>query len=590
MPENTPDSAPRQVTVAEYGQLLRRYASPYRVKIIFLALLLFTSIGLQLVNPQILRRFIDQAMADSALDKLITLAALFLVIGIANQILQAITSYFSQDVAWSTTNDLRADLVRHCLSLDMTFHKLHTPGSMIERIDGDVNQLANFFSQFVIRVLGSVVLLMGVLILLWQEDWRLGGLMVLFSLINLVVMNQLRNLAIPAVQAERQANADLFGFLEERLAGLEDIKANGALAFTERQLVGWLHDLLIKGRRSWLRSLLVFPATFFTFTVAYALALALGGALYLKGQMSIGTVFLLYSYTQMLLRPLEQLARQIEELQKAGGAITRIRGLLDQESQIRDGVELPPPSGPLRVQVQKVNFAYEDGERVLHGLSFDLQPGRTLGLLGRTGSGKTTIARLLARLYDPEEGQVRIGEMTLPQMQLSALRRRIGVVTQDVQLFRGTVRDNLTLFDPTIPDPRILNVVEQLGLGSWYASLSDGLDTVLEDGGGLSAGEAQLLAFTRIFLRDPGLIILDEASSRLDPATEQLTERAVDRLLHNRTAIIIAHRLTTIERVHDILILENGRILEHGDRISLAGDSTSRFSHLLRTGMEEALV
>jgi ATP-binding cassette subfamily B protein len=214
-----------------------------------------------------------------------------------------------------------------------------------------------------------------------------------------------------------------------------------------------------------------------------------------------------------------------------------------------------------------------------------------LGLLGRTGSGKTTLARLVFRLYDPSAGRIALDGIDIDQPTLDVLRSRVAMVTQDVQLFQASVRDNLTFFNPGIPDERIHAVIEELELGDWYDNLSEGLDTRLETGGrGLSAGEAQLLAFTRVFLRDPGLVILDEASSRLDPATEQLIERAIDRLLRNRTAIVIAHRLGTVQRADEIMILRDGRIVEYGERERLAANPDSRFYHLLQTGLEEVLV
>ena len=213
-----------------------------------------------------------------------------------------------------------------------------------------------------------------------------------------------------------------------------------------------------------------------------------------------------------------------------------------------------------------------------------------LGLLGRTGSGKTTLSRLLFRLYDPTHGVVRLGNIDLRQAKLADLRRHVGMVTQSVQLFRASIRDNLTFFDPGINDDEILGVIEEMGLLGWYEGLPRGLDTMLESGGGgISAGEAQLLTLTRMFLKDPGLVILDEASSRLDPATENRIERAVDKLLANRTGIIIAHRLATVQRAHDIIILEDGRISEYGERQRLANDSHSRFSQLLQTGLQEVL-
>jgi ABC-type multidrug transport system fused ATPase/permease subunit len=251
-------------------------------------------------------------------------------------------------------------------------------------------------------------------------------------------------------------------------------------------------------------------------------------------------------------------------------------------------------SRPLSVAFANVSFGYPDDEPddlILHHLSFVLQPGRVLGLLGRTGSGKTTLIRLLFRLYDVSEGAICLGGNDVRHLPLQEVRRHVGMVTQNVQLFHASIRDNLTFFDHSIPDEMILRVLHDLGLKHWLDAQHQGLDTVLAaSGGGLSAGEAQLLAFARVFLKDPGLVILDEASSRLDPVTEQLIEQAIDKLLHHRTAIIIAHRLGTVERADEILILENGRILEHAPRRQLATDTNSRFYQLLQTGIEEVLV
>ena len=251
------------------------------------------------------------------------------------------------------------------------------------------------------------------------------------------------------------------------------------------------------------------------------------------------------------------------------------------------------PEGPLRLTFDHVTFSYDDeagDETVLDDVTFDIAPGKVVGLLGRTGSGKSTIARLVTRLYEPQQGVVSVGGVPTWDVELENLRQRVAMVTQDVQLFRATIRDNLTFFDPSVSDERLLDVIHRLELDEWLASLPKGLDTMLESGsGGLSAGQAQLLAFTRVFLRDPGIVVLDEASSRLDPSTEALIETAVDHLLENRTAILIAHRLATVARADDIVILEDGRVIEQGDRMTLESDPDSVFAHLLVAGMEEAL-
>ena len=264
----------------------------------------------------------------------------------------------------------------------------------------------------------------------------------------------------------------------------------------------------------------------------------------------------------------------------------------------------PLPAGALGVEFDRVTFAYDDAagalggpaedaprqddrgapaDIVLDNISFAITPGRTLGVLGRTGSGKTTLTRLLFRLYDPTGGAVRVGGTDLRDAARSELRERIGMVTQEVQLFHASVRDNLTFFDPSIPDAAIERVLADLGLLPWLHSLPAGLGTVLAPGGGgLSAGEAQILAFTRVFLRAPGLVILDEASSRLDPASEAMIEHAVDRLLRDRTGIIIAHRLSTVLRADDILILEDGHIREYGPRAALMDDPDALFGAAAR--------
>ena len=254
-----------------------------------------------------------------------------------------------------------------------------------------------------------------------------------------------------------------------------------------------------------------------------------------------------------------------------------------------DGPGVTLPGGALSVSFEDVSFAYGD-DPVLNNVSFELKPGRLLGLLGRTGSGKTTLTRLLFRLYDPDQGTVRMNGTDIRQAAIFDLREHVGMVTQDVRVFHGTVRDNLTFFDNTVMDERLLDAIDGLGLRSGYDGLPDGLDTELKpEGGGLSAGEAQLLAFTRVFLRDASVVILDEASSRIDKSTERLIDRAVDGLVQGRTVIIIAHQLATVRRVDEILILEDGRVVEHGDRLRLAGDPKARFHRLLKTGLEDVL-
>lgn len=590
-----------KISVQHYWELLAKYLQSQRGQVIGLAVLLLSNIVLQLLNPQIMRRFLDLATAGAAMETLTPLAILFIGVALVQQFAAVGVTYVGENVAWTATNLLRYDLARHCLYLDMTFHNEHLPGEMIERIDGDVNALSQFFSQFVLQVLGNALLLIGVVVLLFREATSIGVAMTIFVLITLVLLNRLRNTGVPYWRQSRAASADYFGFIEERLAGTEDIRASGATSYVLRGFVERLRDFWRTTMRARLISSAMMNIAWVAFSVGTTIAFVMGAALYQRSLLTLGAVYLIVHYTTMLSMPMQRIMQEIEKLQQAGAGVARIRELLAIQSTLTKPATATAiatlSAGPLAVAFDRVVFAYsratEDGqspERVLHDLSFTLQPGQVLGLLGRTGSGKTTIARLLTRFYDPSEGAVLLGGVDLRTLDPGALRTRVGVVTQNIQLFHATVRDNLTFFDPSIPDKKLYSVLEELGLLRWYKSLELGLDTLLEaDGSGLSAGEAQLLAFARLFLKDPGLVILDEASSRLDPATEQLIERAVDRLLHNRTAIIIAHRLATVQRADDILILEHGQIREQGKREALAADPSSRFYHLLQHGAEELL-
>ena len=584
-------SPPRaRVPFRRYVDLLVTYLRPQKALVAVVAVSLLGTIGLQLVNPQLLRYFIDEAQSGSPVGRLVTVAVVFTVVALVQQVVNAVATYTSGRVGWTATNALRADLARHCLHLDMSFHNNRTPGEMIERIDGDSEQLGSFFSTFVIHILGSIILLVGILFLLFREDWRAGLALTTFTSFVLVALFRLPNLTVDRFRAVREASAQTFGFIEERLAGREDIRTSAARSYVMLGFHSRIRDWFRKNLKASLMISLVLNTTWFSFAVGNAVALGVGSWLFLNGHVTIGTAFLIVHYTNMLLEPIERFTQQLNNLQKATASVIRILDLLQTERRVLDGPGVRFPDGALPVRFDGVSFAYNPGEPVLQDISFELAPGRVMGLIGRTGSGKTTITRLLFRLYDPDEGRVLLGGQDVRDARIAEFRAQVGVVTQDVRLFEGTVRDNLTLLDHGIPDDRLINVVEQLGLGGWYRSLPQGLDSVLRsDGAGLSAGEAQLLAFARVFLRDPRVVVLDEASSRIDPSTEQLIERAVDRLVEGRTTIVIAHRLATLDRCDEIMILERGRIVEHGARSRLAGDPNARFHQLLKTDMGEVL-
>ncbi len=596
-------------TLESYRALLQRYLGPQWPRVLLLAVLLLAGIAAQLASPQVIRYFLDAAQAGGAGRTLTIAALIYIAFALAQQGMSLASRYTSGLVGWAATNRLRNDLTLHCLRLDMGFHKRRTPGEMIERIDGDVTQLANFFSQLVIEVLGNALLVLGILVMLVLEDARVGLGMALYSALTLALLGSIQRLAVKRWAAARQVVAEQNGFIEERISGAEEMRAAGAEEHTLRRLYGYLRDIMGKLRAAFVVSQLSYNLTELVYVVGYVIGLALGVYLYTQGRSTLGAAYLIVFYVGMLSEPLQNIRRQVQDLQQATASIQRIQELLALRPAVAeiggtvDAQAMPHSALPLAFE--GVSFRYDDDlsngqepnggaesarEHVLEEVSFTLQPGRVLGILGRTGSGKTTMTRLLFRLYDPSGGVVRLGGRDLRELPLSELRRCVGLVTQDVQLFQASVRDNLTFFDPSIANDQIEAILSELRLLDWVRRLPQGLDTVLGSGGqGLSAGEAQLLAFARVFLKDPAVVVLDEASSRLDPATETRMERAIDRLFSGRTGIVIAHRLKTVQRADQILILDEGRVAEFGERARLAADPASRFYQLLQTGLEEVM-
>jgi len=569
---------------------MSKYLSRQSGRVSMLAALIVLGIAFQLAGPQILRIFIDAAISGKPLDTLSTTAALYIAVALLCQLIGVLTTYISEKVGWTATNALREDLVGHCLKLDMAFHKEHLPGEMIERIDGDTTALSNLFTKFTVTVLANLLLIVGMAALLLREDIMVGGGVSLFAVIALLVLLRVQALAVPHWVKLRKARAEFYGMLGEQVSSVDEISANGAIPYVMNRFYAMQQQLLRLVTRASFMGYTMWMTTVMVFTAGYALVFSLGWRLWAQGRMTIGTVYLIFTYINYLNGPIEQVREQLEDLQKSSASIRRISGLLGQKNEVSDGEGPALDEGALSLEVQGLSFSYAGDLQVLEDLNLKLEPGRVLGVLGRTGSGKTTITRLLNRFYDPDYGRILIGGRDLRSIPLESLRKRITYVTQDVQLLKASVRDNLTFFDVSVPDGRLIEVLEAIGLDEWLRSLPNGFDTQLSsEGSGLSAGQSQLLALARAFLRKPGFVILDEASSRLDPVTEKLMEGAMDRLLSGRTAMIIAHRIKTLDRADDILILSHGKVLEYGQRKDLLRDPDSQYNRLLKGGMEDML-
>ncbi len=580
-----------KLPLREYLGLLYKYLKKQKLNMLVLTAILILNVGLQLMNPQILRYFIDEVERGSGIRNLIIAAIFFIGFAIVRQGLIIVSTYISENVGWVATNSLRIDLIKHCINLDMAFHKKYQAAELIERVDGDINALFRFFSTFMLELSTNLMLLIGILVMLMREDLRVGITLTSFAILAMIIMTYIEKRSSKYWVEQRENNAKLYGFLGEQITSIEDIKTCGAKAYAMNGLYMRFRKILpaeIKAASGYYH---MWMANLIIFAIGNAMALLLSAYLYENSIITFGTVYLIFYYTELMVNPLDEIKSQMQDLQKAEASISRVRELINTKSSITYGHDILDLKQPAQLSIKDVSFNYEEGDAVLKNITVDIPQNTVLGVLGHTGSGKTTLARLIVRLYDVTSGNVLIDNKNLKDINEQDLKNSISYVTQEVQIFHATVRENLTLFNPNIEDEDILDIIEDVGLRPWFNRLSKGLDTMLDNGGsGLSAGEAQLLAFIRVFLKNPKLVILDEATSRLDPITEGLIENALNKLLNNRTCIIIAHRLQTIQRADNILILEDGIIAEYGSRVELSKDINSKFYSLLQKGIEEVLV
>jgi ABC-type multidrug transport system fused ATPase/permease subunit len=457
----------------EWRTLVTTYLRPHRKLVAQLGTVLCVTIGLQVATPQIVRLFIDRATAPKE-TPLFGLTALYLGAVMLQQGFRVVTAWLSEVVGWLTTNELRADLMTHCLGLDPAFHQATPPGALIERIDGDLNGLSLFFAEFLLNVVGNALLLFAVLTVVWVQNTFAGLVLTAFAIAGAGLMLTVRRVSAAAWGKSRGASAELFGFLEERLAGTEDIRSSGAEAFTMRGFYGRARDRLWTTSHARIVDAIPQSVTSVIGCSCLAVSFALPAYLVGQGKLSVGAAFAVYFYAQVLLQPLSNVSRQVEQLQVAIAGGRRVLELLALKSDVVDGDGAELGQGPFTVAFDHVTFGYGDDPDVLHDVSLSVAPGEVLGVVGRTGSGKSSLAKLLVRLYDPRGGAVVLGGVDIRALHRSQLRSHVALVTQEVRVMRASVRDNLTLFDPTIGDDAIEAAIHQLGLGSWFAALPTG--------------------------------------------------------------------------------------------------------------------
>jgi ATP-binding cassette, subfamily B, multidrug efflux pump len=511
--------------------------------------------------------------------------------------LQGLQSYNVQAVGQRLTARIRDDLFAHAMALSLRFHDRTPVGKLLTRLTSDVDALAEVFGSGAVGVLADLVTLLVIAITMLSIEWRLGLLLLSAQVPVVFGMLWLQRRYRRANYRVREELSQLNADLQENLQGLEVVQ------MFRREAVNSSRFAVTTNRyRNAVTATILYESAIsamieWVALVAVAAVLALGGTMVTRELLGLGTLTTFILFSQRLFDPLRQLAERFTQIQGGLTAVERIGELLEQSVEIRDqpGALAPPPAlTPARtlaaageVVFENVSFAYRPDEPILSDLSFRISPGEHVALVGPTGSGKTTVIRLLCRLYEPQAGRILLDGVDIRDLPQASLRQYLGVVLQDTFLFSGSVADNLRL-DADIPSERLHQLAADLGLAPLLARLPDGLATELrERGGNLSSGERQLLAVARVAMRNPTVLVMDEATAFMDPSTEATLQQDLERLLQQRTAIVIAHRLATVEAADRILVLRRGQLVEQGNHRELrqAGGLYARLAELQERGL-----
>jgi len=534
----------------------------------------------------LVRNAIDKGISARNEHHLTVVVLIYLGVAACGWILQAVLIRGLAGLGQRMVLGLRRDLFDHLTGLSLRYFSQQKAGWIIARLTSDVDSVSDVLSQGMPTLVANVILLPAAVAAMLIADWHLGLVVVAIVPPALVLTRWFQRVSHVALVESRERIGAVTAQIAESVSGMAVVQAfNRERAFqAEFDALNTANlEQHVKVQKIFS---IFFPSIEFMGMIATGAVLYTGNHLYAHHTITIGTVITALYLLQLVFQPLQELSDVYGQLQSGAAAMVKIAGILDEEPDIRDrrhAEELPRVDG--KIDIDHVVFSY-GAEPVLHGIDIRIPAGGCLALVGESGGGKSTLARLVGRFYDPDVGEVRVDDVDLREVALRSYRRQLGVVLQDPFLFSGTIASNIRFAKPDATDEEVVRAARAVGVDKIAARLSGGLEHAVREGGsGLSSGERQLISIARALLADPRILILDEATSNIDRPTEVLIERALDRLLHGRTSIIIAHRLSTVRRADQILVVEHGRIVQRGtyDELLAAPGVFRRLAHDLET-------
>ena len=545
---------------------LMDYSNPYRGTYYFVLLSAILLSIFSTLSPYLLKIVIDDYITPKDFDGLVTFSFLMLLSLFLEVIFQFIFIYYANWLGQMIVKDLRVELFQKLINFKMAYYDTSAVGRLVTRSVSDIETIASIFSQGLFMIIADLLKMTVVVVIMLSVNWKLS--LIVFSVLPVIVYatRVFQKSMKRAFEDVRKQVADLNTFVQERITGMKIVQLFNREVIEQRAFI----EINSKHKKAWLKTVwfnsIFFPIAELSTSVTIGLLVWYGGLNVLAdGSITLGIIFLFIQLSQMLFRPLRQIADKFNTLQMGMVAANRVFAILETESQIEDKGTFIAQQMKGKIDLEQLHFSYIEGEEVLKGINLEVNPGETIAIVGATGAGKSTIINLLSRFYEFNSGDIKIDGTSIRDYALSDLRKHVAVVLQDVFLFADTIYNNIALYNPDISIKQVEDASKEIGVHEFISSLPGGYQyNVKERGVMLSAGQRQLIAFLRAFLSKPTILVLDEATSSIDSYSEELIQNATDKITKDKTSLIIAHRLATIQNADRIVVMDQGEIVEVG--------------------------
>jgi ATP-binding cassette, subfamily B, multidrug efflux pump len=556
-------------------------ARPHKKLFVTSLLLAVIITPFSIAQPFIVQQIVDNNIIKGVQSGMLFMAVLYIIVLILNVVMKYFFIYITAELGQNVIKDLRVKVFNHIIHLRLKYFDKTPVGTATTRTINDIEAINNVFAQGVITIIADIITLIAVVAIMVYTSWRLTLIVFLTMPFMIIASYIFKEKVKVSYQRVRNQIANMNSFLQERITGMKIVQIFNA----EKKEA----DVFKKINRSYTAANLdsvfyyavFFPVVELVSAVALALMIWLGAKGYLQDKVTFGALVAFPMYLNLMFRPIRFLADKFNTLQMGLVAAERVFRILDNKDFVHDDGDIDVQKLEGKVEFKDVSFAYTDDHYVLRDINFTINPGETLALVGSTGSGKSTIINILNRFYEIQNGRILIDGTDITRFKLKSLRDRIAIVLQDVFLFDGTVMDNITMLDKTISAQQVYEAAEKIGAHAFIERLPGGYDyKVTERGANLSVGQRQLISFVRALVFDPDILILDEATSSIDTETESVIQYAIEKLIDKRTSIVIAHRLSTVRHAGNIIVLDQGRIVESGNHEALLSNPEGVYRNL----------